>query len=226
MTELENVKSNPSPSDTPVAEGMDAPLSPDNHTPSPGRNDNDNVAVKEPDSRVYPESATPYVRAYVDAMRWARATDSRARLLAIIGKISVGLAVFSYLYLLFCGFTRSLPAGLGALGISALGFVGLSVARRLVDLPRPYEVYDFPFLGLPLPRDKAGSSFPSRHVFSAFLIGGMLLPYSLPTALTVMGLGLLIAACRVLLGMHFLRDVIWGGGIGLAWSLLNLIFVL
>ena len=51
--------------------------------------------------------------------------------------------------------------------LPAFFFLALSRIRKLINSPRPYEVYDI----LPLiPRDGQGQSFPSRHVFSIFLI--------------------------------------------------------
>ena len=46
-------------------------------------------------------------------------------------------------------------------------FVGLSVVRKIINAPRPYEKFDMPPV---LEKDTKGKSFPSRHVFSVFII--------------------------------------------------------
>lgn len=91
-------------------------------------------------------------------------------------------------------------------------FLAGSLLRSVINAPRPYEVFELPPL---TPKDTRGKSFPSRHVFSAGVIamafwwispglGGMLLTVAL-----------VIAASRVLTGVHFPRDVLAGLGFGL-----------
>ena len=63
-------------------------------------------------------------------------------------------------------------------------------------------------------RSKLGRSFPSRHVFSAFLIGTLWGMYSPPVCALVILLGVILAVERVLLGIHFIKDVICGAIIG------------
>lgn len=48
-----------------------------------------------------------------------------------------------------------------------VGFIAVSVFRYIVNRPRPYEKFDMPPV---IPKDTHGRSFPSRHVFSAFII--------------------------------------------------------
>jgi membrane-associated phospholipid phosphatase len=82
-------------------------------------------------------------------------------------------------------------------------------------------VYDTPPA---IPKDKKGSSFPSRHVYSAFAIafafawnGSVLeIPAVVGLAAVLALLGVLLAVIRVLSGIHFLSDVLAGA----AWALL------
>lgn len=103
--------------------------------------------------------------------------------------------------------------------ITGVPFLAVSLVRRLINAPRPYEL--LPFYERK-PKRKSGSSFPSRHVFSAFVIGVALMPYSLLVGILVALCGVALAITRVLLGVHFIRDVAAGaiigalcGGIGL-----------
>ena len=88
----------------------------------------------------------------------------------------------------------------------------LSAVRSLLNRPRPYEVYGLPPL---LPRESPGKSFPSRHVFSCFVIGGCCLYLRPDEGIALLILGTILAAVRVLAGLHFERDVIAGAAIGL-----------
>lgn len=91
-------------------------------------------------------------------------------------------------------------------------FAAVTVFRYLVDAPRPYELLQiFPSA----PKKKKGKSFPSRHVFSAFLIGTVALPTIPIFAAILLLLATLLAVCRVLLGIHFVRDVVAGAVLGI-----------
>ncbi len=96
-----------------------------------------------------------------------------------------------------------------------VSFILLSIVRKLKDAPRPYEIHDFePILN----KDSKGESFPSRHVFSIFVISGAV--YSIfPVFGVLLGLmGIILAICRVLGGVHFSKDVIAGAIVGiLVW---------
>ena len=90
-------------------------------------------------------------------------------------------------------------------------FLLLSAARTRLDLPRPYEVYGLEPL---LPREGKGKSFPSRHVFSIFVIGTSLLFLVPWEGAALLILGVLLSAIRLLAGLHFERDVLAGAAIG------------
>ena len=66
------------------------------------------------------------------------------------------------------------------------------------------------------PKKKKGKGFPSRHVFSLFLITVMSFPVLPILSSVLLILGIALAVSRVLLGIHFLRDVIAGAAIGIA----------
>lgn len=94
-------------------------------------------------------------------------------------------------------------------------FLGGTVLRRAINAPRPYEVFDTPPL---THKETRGQSFPSRHVFSAAVIGvgfGWLCP---PWGWAALGVAAAIALARVLTGVHFPRDVaaglVLGGALG------------
>ena len=94
---------------------------------------------------------------------------------------------------------------------TGLPFILVSLFRRMIDAPRPYELYG---ISGKAPRKKCGESFPSRHVFSAVLISFVYFEIAPYIALILLSLSLLLCISRVLLGIHFVRDVLFGILIG------------
>lgn len=101
-----------------------------------------------------------------------------------------------------------------------ISFVLLSLLRKSIDAPRPYEVFDHPSL---ISKDTRGRSFPSRHVFSIFIIGmTFLFVCPIPQlGIAILLLGILLAVLRVISGIHFPRDVIMGALLGIGAALLG-----
>ncbi len=109
--------------------------------------------------------------------------------------------------------------------MAAVPFVILSVLRVLIDSQRPYEVFDIPEFSELREKKKSGRSFPSRHVFSAFLIGTLWLPYALPFGIAAILLGAFLAAERVLRGIHFIQDVLVGAVIGILSGVIGILIL-
>ena len=102
-----------------------------------------------------------------------------------------------------------------ALGVP---FLLVSRVRVFIDAKRPYEVYDFYKIE---PKGKKGHSFPSRHAFSAFAIATLTLFVYPAFASVLLLFAVGMCVCRVLLGIHFIRDVVAGGLVGVICSLLG-----
>ena len=103
-------------------------------------------------------------------------------------------------------------------------FLAVDLLRKKINAPRPYELYDF--YTVP-PKAKKGCSFPSRHAFSAFAIATALCFYSPLFGGILLALSALMCGTRVLLGIHFIRDVLAGALVGMVSTLLGkLIFSL
>lgn len=98
-----------------------------------------------------------------------------------------------------------------ALAVPAVGFVLVSLMRRAINEPRPYEACGIEKL---IDKDTQGKSFPSRHSFSIAVIGMCWLRY-VPAAGTLILLASLVMAwARVLAGVHYPRDVVCGLSLG------------
>lgn len=102
--------------------------------------------------------------------------------------------------------------------IPGISFVLLSAIRKKINAGRPYEVLNIRPL---LHKDTKGNSFPSRHVFSIFVIAGSWYGICVPAGILVTLCGLGLAAVRVLGGVHFPRDVAVGGIVGILCGLLT-----
>ena len=101
--------------------------------------------------------------------------------------------------------------------IPASGFVILSLFRKKINHPRPYETWDICPL---LEKDSSGQSMPSRHVFSATIISMACLHANLPVGLILLVLSALLGLVRVLGGVHYPKDVLVGYACGLIWGIL------
>ena len=127
---------------------------------------------------------------------------------------------------LFCclgGPKRYLAATTAAVaaGIGIMLFLSL---KRLADRKRPCDIEPHSWAHL-LPPDRF--SFPSGHSITAFAVGVPLSLFYPGWMIGVLFCAFSVAGSRILLGMHFLSDVVVGGGSGrLARLLLLYVFCL
>ena len=101
--------------------------------------------------------------------------------------------------------------------IPASGFVILSLLRKKINAPRPYEEWTIKPL---LDRDSPGQSMPSRHVFSATIISMACLHASLSVGVILLVLSAFLGLVRVLGGVHYPKDVLVGYICGLVWGVI------
>ena len=95
--------------------------------------------------------------------------------------------------------------------VTGISFVLVSVVRHFINAKRPYTMYDFVPI---IEKDKEGDSMPSRHVFSAFVIAMAFLYVNTCLGVFFLIIALLMAIERVIVGVHFPKDVIVGAIIG------------
>ncbi|GEK91651.1 phosphatase PAP2 family protein [Alkalibacterium kapii] len=103
--------------------------------------------------------------------------------------------------------------------VPALSFIMVSLFRNHFNAPRPYEVTGKPPI---IKKTTKGKSFPSRHVFSAFVIATSVYFITKPFGLFLFIAGLILAFLRVVGGVHFTRDVIAGALIGIIAGMIGL----
>lgn len=107
-----------------------------------------------------------------------------------------------------------------ALLVPGISFALVTVLRKTINAPRPYEVFETASV---IPKDTHGNSFPSRHAFSIFVIAMTFcaccpVPWAGPLMLVA---GVVLAAIRVVSGVHFPRDVAAGAALGILAGLVG-----
>lgn len=151
--------------------------------------------------------------------RWTQPFRNDARLLKVL---TVGNRVETYLFYILYPLLLAIlcvtgsPLLLKSVAVPAAAFVLVSVLRRVVNAPRPYEVLDIEPL---IAKDTRGKSFPSRHVFSVYMIAMAWMPFNGVVGVILLLLGIDMMVIRVLGGVHFPKDVIAGALCGVAAGL-------
>lgn len=105
---------------------------------------------------------------------------------------------------------------------TGIPFIAVSVFRRFCNAKRPYEKFDYKPV---LHKDSKGKSFPSRHVFSVFVIAMAHLYVSVPLGIAMLILGCVLATVRVIGGVHFFRDVAVGAALGILFGLIGFFWI-
>ncbi|MBO5725819.1 MAG: phosphatase PAP2 family protein [Clostridia bacterium] len=121
-----------------------------------------------------------------------------------------GITIFTYIYAGFIAtytFFFIRERFLSCFLVSGISFILVSILRLIINAPRPYEKYAL----TPLYNKKTkGKSFPSRHTFSIFIIAFTSFIVNAWLGWAFMFIGVILAATRVLCGVHFVKDVIAG----------------
>lgn len=91
--------------------------------------------------------------------------------------------------------------------VPAVTFALVTLFRKKFNAPRPYETWPVKPL---IPKDTKGNSFPSRHVFSIYIIAMAAWYVWWPLGLILVVAGVFLAAARVIGRVHFVKDVVAG----------------
>lgn len=148
----------------------------------------------------------------IDIVNWTKSKPSRITAVMMLNKAITTFVYAFYplliLYLVVQKDERLLPLLL----IPAVSFILVTVLRKRLDAKRPYQIYNYEPI---LTKKKDGQSFPSRHVFSIFMIAMSVFVLNTMGGVLFLILGCLLALSRVLGGVHFPRDVIAGALMGI-----------
>jgi membrane-associated phospholipid phosphatase len=135
-----------------------------------------------------------------------------AEMLRVLSHVIGALAIYAYFWLILMTLNdKGVIELLRIILVTGAPFLVVSVLREWISAPRPYDIY--PFFEKK-PKNKKGRSFPSRHVFSIVLIGFIYTTLSVWIGVGIIVSALILAVLRVLLGIHFIRDVVAGAVMG------------
>ena len=144
---------------------------------------------------------------YHAVQTWFRARPAALHILLWSNKL-LSAAVYAIYILTIAAMLLSRDDRLWrSLLIPAVVFLGGSLLRRALDFPRPYEVYHMPSLN---GKTLSGQSFPSRHMFSSSVLTVWAFWLWPPAGWVMAVITAVLAPLRVLIGVHFIRDVIAG----------------
>lgn len=103
--------------------------------------------------------------------------------------------------------------------IPALDLIFVSIFRKVLNRPRPYDVYNYE----PLTDYKKGKgqSFPSRHTASAFIIAMAFLYLNYTYGVIMLVIAIIVGMTRVFTGVHYPKDVIGGAVISILFGMLG-----
>ncbi|MBO5070749.1 MAG: phosphatase PAP2 family protein [Roseburia sp.] len=149
---------------------------------------------------------------YIKITEPLRKHPGKTRLVISVNKVLTGLVYLAYPAFLLLLFWKKEPFLLRAVLVPAISFVGVSLFRQWYNAPRPYEKFDIPPV---IAKDTKGKSFPSRHVFSVFVIAITVFEQYQAAGLVLCVVGIGLALIRVLGGVHEPRDVVAGAIIGI-----------
>lgn len=154
--------------------------------------------------------------------RWtAPFRNGRERLIPITDRALTAVVYVAYPALLLWQGWRTGQFPWRQVWVPAASLVIVTLLRALIDRPRPYERLDISPL---IHKDTHGKSFPSRHVFSVFVIAATGWTVCPPLGAALAAVGVLLMATRVLGGVHYPSDVLAGAFIGMALGAIGYAF--
>ncbi|MCR4674661.1 MAG: phosphatase PAP2 family protein [Lachnospiraceae bacterium] len=136
-------------------------------------------------------------------------------LLNVLDKMITGITFLCYPLLLAFLFFQKDRFLLPAIIVPAVSFLIVSIFRNIYNAKRPYEVYNFEPI---IKKNTLGKSFPSRHVFSIFVVAMTFLQVDGDLGFWFFVLGMILGVIRVYGGVHFIKDVSVGAIAGVIFS--------
>ena len=143
-------------------------------------------------------------------------TDEKKKLLRLCNKIVTNIYYVVYPFLLLYLFVKQSEKLLPTILIPLFSIVAITLLRKVLARPRPYEEYPIDQI---LEKETQHNAMPSRHVFSASIIAMMCFSVSPILACILLVLAAIEGYIRVVGGVHYPRDVIVGYFLGVFFGL-------
>lgn len=145
------------------------------------------------------------------------------RALIFVNPILTGIMYISFPILLVAlAYNRMFDKLIRIILVCGIPFVLLSIFRYFFNAKRPYAMYDYEPV---VAKEKEGQSMPSRHVFSAFIIAFAFAYINWKFSIIFFVVATLIAIHRVIVGVHFIKDVVVGALIGIASGIIGFFII-
>ena len=143
-------------------------------------------------------------------------------LLRWLDKLMVAVVAIGYLAMLAWLFAAGDGRWVRMALVPAITLALVTVVRKMVNAPRPYEQYNIDPL---LPAGTKGCSLPSRHVTCAAVIACAFAWLNVRWGIEMGAAALLVCYTRVAGGLHFPRDVLVGVAFGLACGITGFVLI-
>ncbi|MCR5546717.1 MAG: phosphatase PAP2 family protein [Lachnospiraceae bacterium] len=141
-----------------------------------------------------------------------------AFILNALDKMITGITFLCYPLLIAFLFMQKDPFLIPSIVVPAVSFTIVTLFRKMYNAKRPYELYDFEPV---IQKNTLGKSFPSRHVFSIFIIAMTFMQVQIDLGVWFLLLGAILGAIRVFGGVHFIKDVSVGAISGVVAGLIG-----
>lgn len=142
--------------------------------------------------------------------------DAKRNQLRLCNKIVTNTYYIVYPLLLLYLFVKQSEKLLPTILIPLFSIVAITLLRKVLACPRPYEEYPIDQI---LEKETQHNAMPSRHVFSATIIAMMCFTVSPILACILLVLAALEGYIRVVGGVHYPLDVIVGYLLGVFFGL-------
>lgn len=149
---------------------------------------------------------------YIKITEPMRSDPEKTKRIVSLNQILTGVVFMVYPLYMVMLYVEKDPKLMRAIFVPAVSFVVVTIFRKVINVPRPYEKFGIPPV---IEKDTKGKSFPSRHVFSVFIIAVTIFNSHPGSGILIALIGVAMAVIRVLGGVHEPRDVIAGAVIGL-----------
>lgn len=166
----------------------------------------------------YNKSCERFYEKYPRIYEWFTASQKRVSGLKIFKSLSTAVMYAAYILLLvFLGATGDIRI-IKAVVVPAFVFLFVTVARKGINAPRPYERYSIKPV---IPKSTKGKSCPSRHTACAFIIALAVLYVNVPLGICLLILSVFIGISRPVMGVHFPLDVTFAAVIAIVLGIIG-----